>query len=75
MKKVEKTEDQLRSYPPLVFGVKQGFKRNLAKISEGKAFLLQGGDCAESFDDFNADYTKRYIQSIIANVRYINSCR
>ena len=59
VKKLEKTQDQLRSYPPLVFaGEARDLKRNLAKVSEGKAFLLQGGDCAESFDDFNADYIR-----------------
>ena len=57
--KLEDTEKQLRSYPPLVFaGEARDLKRNLAKVSEGKAFLLQGGDCAESFDDFNADYIR-----------------
>jgi len=59
VKKLEKTEDQLRSYPPLVFaGEARDLKRTLAKVSEGKAFLLQGGDCAESSDDFNADYIR-----------------
>ena len=41
--KLEDTEKQLRSYPPLVFaGEARDLKRNLAKVSEGKAFLLQG---------------------------------
>ena len=52
-------EKQLSSYPPLVFaGEARELKRNLAKVSDRKAFLLQGGDCAESFDDFNADYIR-----------------
>ena len=56
---LEKTENQLKTYPPLVFaGEARDLKRHLAKVSEGKAFLLQGGDCAESFDDFNADYIR-----------------
>ena len=56
---LEKTESQLKTYPPLVFaGEARDLKRHLAKVSEGKAFLLQGGDCAESFDDFNADYIR-----------------
>ncbi len=56
---LEKTESQLKTYPPLVFaGEARDLKRYLAKVSEGKAFLLQGGDCAESFDDFNADYIR-----------------
>jgi 3-deoxy-7-phosphoheptulonate synthase len=56
---LEKTESQLKTYPPLVFaGEARDLKRHLARVSEGKAFLLQGGDCAESFDDFNADYIR-----------------
>ena len=56
---LEKTENQLKTYPPLVFaGEARDLKRHLAKVSEGKAFLLQGGDCAESFEDFNADYIR-----------------
>ena len=56
---LEKTESQLKTYPPLVFaGEARDLKRHLAKVSEGKAFLLQGGDCAESFDDINADYIR-----------------
>ena len=56
---LEKTENQLKTYPPLVFaGEARDLKRHLAKVSERKAFLLQGGDCAESFDDFNADYIR-----------------
>ena len=49
-------EKQLRSYPPLVFaGEARNLKANLAKVAEGKAFLLQGGDCAESFAEFHPD--------------------
>ena len=56
---LEKTESQLKTYPPLVFaGEARDLKRHLAKVSEGKAFLLQGGDCAESFAAFNADYIR-----------------
>ena len=48
---VEKT---LQNYPPLVFaGEARRLKAQLAKVSEGKAFLLQGGDCAESFAEFH----------------------
>ena len=57
--KLKSIETLLRTYPPLVFaGEVRELKRNLSKISEGKAFLLQGGDCAESFADFNADYIR-----------------
>ena len=44
----------LSSYPPLVFaGEARSLTADLAKVSEGKAFLLQGGDCAESFAEFH----------------------
>ncbi|WP_028031973.1 class II 3-deoxy-7-phosphoheptulonate synthase [Gemmobacter nectariphilus] len=49
-------EAQLAKYPPLVFaGEARRLKKHLAQVSEGKAFLLQGGDCAESFAEFSAD--------------------
>ena len=49
-------EAQLGKYPPLVFaGEARRLKKQLALAAEGKAFLLQGGDCAESFAEFSAD--------------------
>ena len=49
-------EDTLRGFPPLVFaGEARSLQRSLAKATEGEAFVLQGGDCAESFSEFNAD--------------------
>jgi len=49
-------ETQLRSFPPLVFaGEARSLKRQLAGVAAGKAFLLQGGDCAESFAEFHPD--------------------
>ncbi|WP_439103024.1 class II 3-deoxy-7-phosphoheptulonate synthase [Celeribacter marinus] len=49
-------ESQLAKYPPLVFaGEVRSLKKELAKASRGEAFLLQGGDCAESFAEFGAD--------------------
>ena len=54
-----KVESDLSKYPPIVFaGEARELKRNLAKVADRKAFLLQGGDCAESFKDFNADYIR-----------------
>lgn len=52
---VKDVEQKLASYPPLVFAeeTRQLYKQ-LGDVSQGKGFLLQGGDCAESFDDFNA---------------------
>ncbi|MDE3123743.1 MAG: 3-deoxy-7-phosphoheptulonate synthase, partial [Paracoccaceae bacterium] len=49
-------ETQLAKYPPLVFaGEARRLKKQLGLVSEGRAFLLQGGDCAESFAEFSAD--------------------
>ena len=53
---LRRVEDRLRGYPPLVFaGEARSLRRALAHASEGQAFLLQGGDCAESFADFHPD--------------------
>lgn len=47
-------EQTLSSYPPLVFaGEARALKADLADVAAGKAFLLQGGDCAESFAEFH----------------------
>lgn len=52
---LKKVEAELHRYPPLVFaGEARNLKAHLAKAVEGKAFLLQGGDCAESFSEFHA---------------------
>ena len=49
-------EAQLSKYPPLVFaGEARRLKQHLGAAGRGEAFLLQGGDCAESFDQFSAD--------------------
>lgn len=53
---LEKVEATLRRYPPLVFaGEARRLTAHLADVSAGKAFLLQGGDCAESFAEFHPD--------------------
>jgi len=55
-KALEAAEERLRRYPPLVFaGEARRLRSALAKVAEGKAFLLQGGDCAESFAEFSAN--------------------
>ena len=57
--KLAKVEKELGSYPPLIFaGEARNLKNDLADVVNGKAFLLQGGDCAESFDAFNANNIK-----------------
>ena len=51
-----RVEAELRRLPPLVFaGEARQLKQRLAQVAQGKAFLLQGGDCAESFKEFHAD--------------------
>ncbi|MEM7724565.1 MAG: 3-deoxy-7-phosphoheptulonate synthase class II [Pseudomonadota bacterium] len=53
---LQAVEGQLSKYPPLVFaGEARRLKDELAAASRGEAFLLQGGDCAESFAEFSAD--------------------
>src|SRR5579872_3784907 len=56
-------ERQLAGYPPLVFaGEARKLKRALAKVSSGEAFLLQGGDCAESFGEHSADNIRDFFR-------------
>jgi len=53
---LEAVEQQLASYPPLVFaGEARRLKKRLGDVAAGNAFLLQGGDCAESFKEFHPD--------------------
>ncbi|MDY5557313.1 class II 3-deoxy-7-phosphoheptulonate synthase [Helicobacter sp.] len=75
---LEEAEKQLGKYPPLVFaGEARSLKAHLAKVSKGKAFLLQGGDCAESFTDFNAvrirDLFKVILQMAVV-LTYAGAC-
>jgi 3-deoxy-7-phosphoheptulonate synthase len=52
-------ETKLASYPPLVFaGEADKLKRALAEVAAGDAFLLQGGDCAESFNEHGANHIR-----------------
>jgi len=63
MKKVKKVEKELSTYPPLIFAEEaRRLKTQLADVANGKAFLLQGGDCAESFNAFNAQNIKSLFQ-------------
>jgi 3-deoxy-7-phosphoheptulonate synthase len=56
IEKLDAVEAELATFPPLVFaGEARKLKRKLAKVAEGKGFLLQGGDCAESFAEHSAD--------------------
>ena len=57
---VEKVEKELSIRPPLVFAEEaRRLRKRMADVAEGKAFLLQGGDCAESFAEHNANNIKR----------------
>ena len=54
--KLDNVLNELKNYPPLVFaGEARSLKEQLSNVAAGKAFLLQGGDCAESFSEFHAD--------------------
>jgi 3-deoxy-7-phosphoheptulonate synthase len=57
---------QLATLPPLVFaGEARNLQAALAEVGEGKAFLLQAGDCAESFDEFSADAIRDKLKVIL----------
>jgi 3-deoxy-7-phosphoheptulonate synthase len=56
-------EQQLAGFPPLVFaGEARKLKRALGKVAAGEAFLLQGGDCAESFAEHSADNIRDFFR-------------
>src|SRR3984957_18777810 len=56
-------EKQIAGFPPLVFaGEARKLKRALAKAAAGEAFLLQGGDCAESFAEHSADNIRDFFR-------------
>ena len=62
-KKLEIVEKRLAGFPPLVFaGEARKLKRKLARVAEGRAFLLQGGDCAESFAEHSADNIRDFFR-------------
>ena len=57
---------QIASFPPLVFaGEARSLQAGLAQVSAGNAFLLQGGDCAESFEDFSANNIREKLRVIL----------
>ena len=61
--KLATVEQRLAGFPPLVFaGEARKLKKKLAKVSEGKGFLLQGGDCAESFAEHSADNIRDFFR-------------
>ena len=63
---LKSVESELSSYPPLIFaGEARTLKESLAKVGRGEAFLLQGGDCAESFTDFNTPNIKNFFKLML----------
>lgn len=57
---------QIASYPPLVFaGEARSLQSDLAQVCSGNAFLLQAGDCAESFDEFSANNIREKLRVIL----------
>ena len=55
-KKLSSVEETLGNFPPLVFaGEIRSLKEEFARVSRGESFMLQGGDCAESFSEFSAN--------------------
>ena len=76
--KVKEAETILASYPPLVFaGEARRLKSQLAAVCEGNAFLLQGGDCAESFAEFHANNIRdsfRVLLQMSVVLTYAASC-
>ncbi|MEM1366202.1 MAG: 3-deoxy-7-phosphoheptulonate synthase class II [Pseudomonadota bacterium] len=58
-----RTEERLASFPPLVFaGEARALRRQLGEVAKGNAFLLQGGDCAESFAEHGADNIRDFFR-------------
>ena len=63
---LKRTENQLSNFPPLVsFDEVDKLKAELALVAQGKAFLLQGGDCAESFTEFSHDNLKSFFRTVM----------
>ena len=64
--KLAEVERQLASFPPLVFaGEARELKAKLARVAAGEAFLLQGGDCAESFVEHRADAIRDFFRVLL----------
>ena len=62
----KKIIQEITKYPPLVFaGEVRALKQHLAEAAQGKGFLIQGGDCAETFDKFQADTIKNKLKILL----------
>ena len=75
---LEDAERRLAALPPLIFpGEALQLRARLAQVSRGEAFLMQGGDCAESFDEFGQDIvesTFRVILQMAVVLTYAAAC-
>ena len=64
--KLNEVLKEISKFPPLVFaGESRTLKQMLGEVSEGKAFLFQGGDCAESFEEFHPDNIRDLFKVIL----------
>lgn len=64
--KLQQAEQYLANQPPLVFaGEARALREDLAKVAKGEAFLLQGGDCAESFDEFRTSHIRDTFKALM----------
>jgi 3-deoxy-7-phosphoheptulonate synthase len=65
-KELKQAESVLANFPPLVsFDEIEKLKAELAAVTNGEAFLLQGGDCAESFTEFSHDNLKSFFRTVM----------
>lgn len=63
---LDSVEARLANYPPLVFaGEARRLKSALANVADGRGFLLQGGDCAESFAEHGADTIRDFFRAFL----------
>src|SRR5512145_3012099 len=63
---LSEVETLLATFPPLVFaGEARALKRGLGRVAAGEAFLLQGGDCAESFAEHHADNIRDFFRVLL----------
>ena len=66
MAAVDAALKQVAGYPPLVFaGEARSLQAALAQVAAGNAFLLQAGDCAESFEEFSANNIREKLRVIL----------
>src|SRR5690348_16258484 len=63
---LDAAEAELRTSPPLIFaGEARALKVQLARVANGDGFLLQGGDCAESFAEFHANALRDTVKVLL----------